>query len=211
MEPLFDGNLAHADFSRNRNRRRKRGESYNGYSEPISLRTNYPVFFRKIFRRNIRGLIALSVFFSIVAYYIAKGEGVISKYITTLFGGSSTTLTILVAGFIVSIVLLVFYEALSFLTYDYLMDSRNVIIKKGVFAKRRMIIPFSKITDVSIQQNLLDMLFGLYDVHISTPTQDSWLYSHICGLDERGALALTRLILEKTNNATTEEEQEHLN
>ena len=79
------------------------------------------------------------------------------------------------------------------------MDDNNIIIRIGVFAKKEITLPFEKITDVYVDQDLLDVIFGLYDVHISTPTFQSSQYAHIDGVDKEGSQKLRKMILEKIN------------
>lgn len=93
------------------------------------------------------------------------------------------------------------YQMLYFLTYHYTVDSKNISIRKGVLAKKEITLPFSKVTDVYIDQDLLDVVFGLYDLHISTPTEQSGKVAHIDGIDKRGAVQLRNLLLEKINSA----------
>jgi uncharacterized membrane protein YdbT with pleckstrin-like domain len=100
------------------------------------------------------------------------------------------------------------YQILYFITYKYSVDQSNLSITKGVLAKREITLPFSKITDVYIDQDLLDVVFGLYDLHISSPTEQSGRVAHIDGIDRRGAVQLRTLILEKinANDASSREE-----
>ena len=88
---------------------------------------------------------------------------------------------------------------LYYLTYFYDVDQKNLIIRKGVVTKREMILPFAKITDVSVDQDVMDVMLGIYDVHISTPTVDSGQFAHIDGLNRRGAQEVRQLILDMIN------------
>lgn len=93
------------------------------------------------------------------------------------------------------------YQILYFITYFYDMDQNNVVIRKGVVTKREITLPFSKITDVYVDQDLLDVLMGLYDVHISTPTVESGVFAHIDGVNKKGASRLRKLILDRVNQS----------
>jgi membrane protein YdbS with pleckstrin-like domain len=93
------------------------------------------------------------------------------------------------------------YQYLYWRTYSYDMDHENIYIRKGVAAKRQTILPFSRITDVYLDQDLLDVVLGLYDLHISTPTVESGKFAHIDGLSWYGAARLRRLLLSKINRA----------
>ena len=93
------------------------------------------------------------------------------------------------------------YELLYFLSYFYDMDEFNVVIRKGVISKKEVNLPFNRITDVYVDQDLLDVGLGLYDVHISTPTQESGEFAHIDGLNRSGAMKLKQMILERVNQS----------
>ncbi len=91
------------------------------------------------------------------------------------------------------------YQHLYFKRYFYDMDDDNIIIRKGVFAQKEITLPFSRITDVYVDQDILDVLFGLYDVHISTPTQESGRFAHIDGVNKAGSVELRQMILDRIN------------
>lgn len=107
------------------------------------------------------------------------------------------------------------YQIMYFSTYFYNMDDRNMTIRKGVLAKHEITLPLSKVTDVYIDQDLLDVFFGLYDLHISSPTEQSGRVAHIDGVDKRGAVQLRNLILDRINSAdaalTNEKRREQAN
>ena len=64
-------------------------------------------------------------------------------------------------------------------------------------------LPFSRITDVYVDQDMFDVFFGLYDVHISTPTQESGLFAHIDGVNKAGSQELRQMILDRINRSET--------
>lgn len=94
------------------------------------------------------------------------------------------------------------YHILYFFSYFYDVDDKNMHIRKGVVAKKEITLPFSRITDVYIDQDMLDVIFGLYDVHMSSPTEQSGRFAHIDGIDKRGAVQLRALLLDRINTDT---------
>lgn len=94
------------------------------------------------------------------------------------------------------------YEILYFNKYYYDIDDRNLIIRKGVVVTKEAILPFSKITDVYVDQDPLDVVFGVYDVHISTPTAVSGEFAHIDGVSRKNATILRDMILDKIHKET---------
>lgn len=95
------------------------------------------------------------------------------------------------------------YEYWYLRNYFYDMDEKNLIIRKGVITKTEITLPFTKITDVFVDQDLFDVVLCLYDLHISTPTAESGRFAHIDGVDARGAAKLKAMILDRVNRATT--------
>ena len=106
---------------------------------------------------------------------------------------------VLPSFFILLICLRWFYQYLYFKRYFYDMDEKNIAIRKGVIAQKEIILPFSRITDVYVDQDLFDVMFGLYDVHISTPTQESGMFAHIDGVNKSGSQQLRQMILDRIN------------
>lgn len=91
------------------------------------------------------------------------------------------------------------YEYIYFVTYYYDLDESNVVIRKGIISTKEVTLPFARITDVYVDQDLIDVCLGLYDVHISTPTQESGTFAHIDGVNKAGAKELRQIILEHIN------------
>ena len=91
------------------------------------------------------------------------------------------------------------YHIVYFFSYFYDVDEKNLIIRKGILAKKEVTVPFSKITDVNVDQDILDAMFGLYDLHVSSPTAATGRFAHIDGIDRRGAVQLRALLLDRIN------------
>lgn len=92
-----------------------------------------------------------------------------------------------------------FYQYLYWRSYYYDVDDDTIRIRKGVIAKREAILPYSRITDVYLDRDIADVVFGLYDLHISTPTVESGKFAHIDGLRKDGAEKIRDLLLRKIN------------
>lgn len=91
------------------------------------------------------------------------------------------------------------YQHIYWKRYYYDMDHKNIIIRKGVVAQKEITLPFSRITDVYVDRDIFDVMFGLYDVHISTPTQESGQFAHIDGVNKEGSQSLRQMILDRIN------------
>lgn len=85
-------------------------------------------------------------------------------------------------------------------TYFYDSDKDFITIKKGVFTPTEIHIQYQKIQDVYVDQDLLDRIFGLYDVHVSSATYTSGIEAHIDGLDKVAAEGLKQFLLDIVRN-----------
>ncbi|MEM4296699.1 MAG: PH domain-containing protein [Candidatus Anstonellales archaeon] len=89
------------------------------------------------------------------------------------------------------------YSKLYYKTYYYNIKEDSIIIRKGVWFKSQISFPYYRIQDVYIDQDVLDKLFGLYDVHLATAAETSAPLAHIDGLNEENATKIRDLLLEK--------------
>jgi len=89
------------------------------------------------------------------------------------------------------------YEYEYYKKYYYDMNGDVLVIKKGVFGSRELTVPLTKIQDVFINRDFLDLIFGLYDVYISTATSRSIMNAHIDGVNEKNAEALALMLVNR--------------
>lgn len=87
------------------------------------------------------------------------------------------------------------YEFVYFRRYFYDMRGGVLTIRKGVFTYGETTVPLSRIQDVIVERDLLDKIFGLYNVRVSTATLQSGVHAHIDGLSEEGAEKLKGMLL----------------
>lgn len=166
------------------------------------LRTTVPLQKRKILKKSFGSLTKILIFALIgtVGLYTALYGDVME--LNEKVAESKTELMLLWGLFVVTLIFSrMIYQILYFLTYFYDFDANNIIIRKGVVTKREITLPFSKITDVYVDQDLFDVVMGLYDVHISTPTVESGKFAHIDGLNKKGAIKLRKMVLDAVNQA----------
>jgi uncharacterized membrane protein YdbT with pleckstrin-like domain len=76
-----------------------------------------------------------------------------------------------------------------------------VTIKKNVFTPTEIHIQYQKIQDVYVDQDIMDRMFGLYDVHIASATVTSGIEAHIDGVNADVAESLKNFILSKIKNS----------
>lgn len=168
------------------------------------LRTVLPLEKRKVLKKSIapltlRLLVAVPAFLVVfwVVDIVAQGNSAQALAMHQKEGQILFALLLLLGGWAFSPLI---YEILYFANYHYDIDDKNLIIRKGVVVKREAVLPFSKITDVYVDQDGLDVAFAIYDVHISTPTAVSGEFAHIDGVGRKNAMILRDMILERINS-----------
>ena len=87
------------------------------------------------------------------------------------------------------------YEVFYMKYYFYDLAGKNIIIKKGVFSRNEITLQVNRLQDVYVDQDILDRIFGLYDVHVSSATIISGNLSHIDGLSKESSESVKNLIL----------------
>lgn len=164
----------------------------------VSLREKYPLEKIKPLKKTISSLLLyffVIVFISIFSIvYLAKyneaatGTLSLSSWIWSL-------LWIPIALFIVATCLKYIYEIYYLKNYFYDLVGKNLIIRKGVFSRNEITLPMNRLQDVYVDQDILDRIFRLYDVHVSSATMISAYLSHIDGLNKPSSEAIKSLIL----------------
>lgn len=163
-----------------------------------------PLKRRKILKKSLGNVISVMIFGiigTLIGYVLIVSRLVVvaDEYVRLAAWG-------VIAWFIFLVILMFWrmgYQYLYYLTYFYDIDDKNLIIRKGVIARREVILPFKRITDVYLDQDMSDVFLGIYDVHISTPTEQSGRFAHIDGVDKEGAHKIRELILERIHKHET--------
>jgi membrane protein YdbS with pleckstrin-like domain len=113
-----------------------------------------------------------------------------------LFSSSGTIIVGLVGLLLVIFILEYIYQSWYFDVYFYDLTPDFIQIKKGVITPREITIPYERLQDVYVDQDLLDRIFGLYDVHLSSATAASGMEAHIDGVEKQSAEGLREVLLE---------------
>jgi len=169
-----------------------------------TLRDEVPLRFRKVIKKSAKS--AIKIFFmslipTFLIFVFLNGDiaplptRVIANVVWLKIGWISIVLLIMFSKMI--------YEYLYYRTYFYDVTKNNVVIRKGVISKREITLPLSKITDVYVEQDMYDVIFGLYEIQLSTPTAESGRTAHISGVNKKGADYIKELILQKIHDATS--------
>ena len=95
--------------------------------------------------------------------------------------------------------------------YYYTAEEYFITIRKGVFTTAEIHIQREKIQDVYVDQDIVDRIMGLYDVHVASTTSASSIEAHIDGLDKQSAEGLKQYLLDKISGKGRRESKEDIN
>ncbi len=156
-------------------------------------REQFPLSTKKVLKKTIAGTMAWIIILLILLSIV------FTSFIA--FAGNAESAYILIAG-LVLLGLLVMIIALTYLyqwwyykEYYYDLTADYVVIKKNPITPKEITIPYERIQDVYVDQDLLDRIFGLYDVHLSSATISSGMEAHIDGVEKPAADGLRALLL----------------
>lgn len=160
-------------------------------------RQRFPLSSKKILKKTINATL-IWVFLFIVLYAIAIPFG---KYLIST-NSLPIPITLFSSGLIGGIVILIvivglnyFYQVLYFNDYYYDLNDSFIVIRKGVIMPKEISIPYERVQDVYVDQDLLDRILHLYDVHLSTATWTSGMEAHIDGVEKPAADGLREILL----------------
>jgi putative membrane protein len=106
----------------------------------------------------------------------------------------------LIAGIVVLIIAQFVFSYLSYLKYQFQVQKNAFIVQKGVIKRSVVEIPFHRIQNINIQQNILQQIFGVVGFQIET-AGESASEIKIKALDSFTAQSLKEVLLEELNEA----------
>jgi len=156
-----------------------------------TLIARHPLQRRKILKKTIATFILPG---GLVGPFIII---VLGSFAALMLGVSLFVYAIFLAGLIVAVACAAYYyQTLYFNNYFYDLTPDGLVISKGVLGRWAITLPPNKVQDVYLDQDLLDRLFGLYDLHLSSATEVSAREAHIDGVSAQDAQALRNLFLQ---------------
>lgn len=158
-------------------------------------REQFPLSEKKPLKKTMPSIVSSVVFFVIVLV----GGLISASFLNWSF--SLIFLIVILIGvlLLLSCFFMYQFQIWYFQVYFYDLTEDFIIIRKRVLTPREITIPYERIQDVYVDQDLLDRIFGLYDVHLSSATVSSGMEAHIDGLEKEAAGSLRTKILEKLN------------
>ena len=160
-----------------------------------TLQEKYPLESRKPLKKTIASIWAYPFiiffigFFTFSRFFELENDNLSPKI------NFWTIFYIFIGAIILFFILKYIYEIFYLKYYFYDLVGKNLIIKKGVFSRNEITLPINRLQDVYVDQDILDRIFGLYDVHVSSATIISGNLSHIDGLNKENSQAVKNLIL----------------
>ena len=154
-------------------------------------REQFPLSYRKIMKKTIASSLVW-VFLLLMFGGVALGVAVQSR--------NGLGIVAVMISFVISVLVICMlaflYQRWYYAVYFYDLTDNYIIIRKGPITPTEITIPFERIQDVYVSQDLLDRMFGLFDVHISSATSTSGIEAHIDGVEQKAAEGLKDLILQ---------------
>ena len=147
--------------------------------------------FKKTFASTIVWAILLLIIWGVLAATLSSG---------TDTGGWLAISTVGIFGLLFFIILLTWlYQRWYYAVYFYDLTSDYIVIKKGPITPQEITIPYERVQDVYVDQDLLDRMLGIYDVHVSSATISSGMAAHIDGVEKSAADGLRAILLQTVN------------
>jgi len=182
------------------------------YCKEGTLCAKYPLEPRKIIKKVIASWIVLIIIVLAIlpGVWMVKMVRMVLNFTVLkdfLFEFSSQLLLDIATLFILLTIIKGIYEIFYFKYYFYDLTEKELIIRKGVISRREVVIPFSRIQDIYVDQDFWDRIFGLYDIHVATAATGGYYAhserAHIDGVNAQNAEALKKILLEKIRTAET--------
>jgi putative membrane protein len=159
-------------------------------------REKYPLSTKKVLKKTISGALAWAILLLII-YGLPSVFLIQFSDFTDFIGKYFGLLTVGIFVLLFPVVILIYiYQQWYYAVYFYDLTEDYVIIRKGPITPREITIPYERIQDIYVDQDLLDRMFGLYDVHLSSATITSGMEAHIDGLEKTAADGLRALLLQ---------------
>lgn len=158
-------------------------------------RDKYPLSTKKIVKKTLTRAFAWGFIFVPLIVVL----GVLDIAETSLKPSDRSILTAATIGasalYLLIIALTYLYQRWYFAVYFYDLQDNYVVIRKNPITPREINIPYERLQDVYVDQDLLDRFLRIYDVHISSATASSGMEAHIDGVGREAAQGLRSDIL----------------
>ena len=156
-------------------------------------REQFPLSHKKIVKKTILDAVVITILSFVVWVFLVVIFNSMEQDTTGWLGNA----TLGIFGLLFLLIFLTYlYQCWYFESYFYDLTSDFIQIKKGPITPREITLPYERVQDVYVDQDLLDRIFGLYDVHLSSATISSGIEAHIDGVEKQSAEGLRDVILQ---------------
>lgn len=163
--------------------------------DPVNLRKVYPIALRSIVRRSFVWIVGLLiVLFGVTLLDALPSTGFSQRVFDTLCMALVLSAALLVIGKLI-------YECIFYHTYYYGVELEQFVVSRGVLFKTRASFPIAKLTDTYLHRTPLDLVLGLYNLVITTPSPLAD-YGTVTGLPARHAKGLQNYLVALASTAT---------
>ena len=155
-------------------------------------RERFPLSRKKVLKKTLMGTVAWIILLLIlgIIFIFAFGSGTdIAGYMALAIAGLLALMFFIVKG-------VYLYLMWYFAVYFYDLTPDYIVIRKGPITPKEITIPYERVQDVYVDQDLLDRIMGLYDVHLSSATVSSGMEAHIDGVEVAAAHGLRDMLLQ---------------
>ncbi len=112
------------------------------------------------------------VFFTTVIIFLSIGPLFFDIFKYKFYGNLFSNYLIFIQNhffiFLLLVVIVFYYHIALRETYKYYITTKNIIFEGGILFKKIKIVPYYKITDVSIFQNIIERMVGLSRIRVQT-------------------------------------------
>lgn len=154
-------------------------------------REEFPLSHKKIIKKTVSSTLAFIILLIILWVTVGAMQVAFKSGIASF----TTSTIVFVLLFLLIVIPTYIYQKWYFATYFYDLTDDFIIIKKGPITPYEITIPYERVQDVYVDQDLLDRFFGLYDVHLSSATYSSGAAAHIDGVEKAAADGLRAFLL----------------
>jgi membrane protein YdbS with pleckstrin-like domain len=158
---------------------------------------------RKVIKKTFAGTIILIVTFLLALATYLFYPAIIRQTLSPLIAIDDTIIFAAISFVIfLAVALNILYHYIYYKNYYYNIKDDILVIRKGLFIPEEISIPYNRIQDIYVDRDMLDLILGLYDVHVSSATVESGVDAHIDGVTQKNAMMLKDMILEKVKKAS---------
>ena len=163
----------------------------------------------KVFYYYLSKRVTIGIFLLVISFIISSMKGAVVTKMDLLIPltVSLTIVGYLVSGlFIASTLLILFGIVMSFINYiscEYTLDENSISIRRGIFNKKEVFIPYRQIENINIDQTFNFKMMGVSKLTIETAGSDSNNGGDPEGvfdvIDSKVANSIRETILQRTN------------